>query len=149
MDELDLIIYRVVHDYPGGARGLAPAVGMNAGTLNNKADPAMGTHQLTVRQAIAIQLATRDHRILATEAMQLGCTVVPVADYSNLTDLELLDSYAEWHREIGETAAAIREAISNRRVSHAAVNKVKREIFEDTSRALAFLQRLEWIANHG
>lgn len=143
MDDLDLAIYRVVHDHPGGAAKLAPLVGMNAGTLNNKADPAMESHQLTVRQAVAIQHATSTRRVLEAEAQLLGCAVVPLGDYHQLSDMELLEAYAEWHAEVGETAEAIRDAVAERMITRERVRRVRREIHEDAARALAFVARLE------
>lgn len=143
MDDLDQAIYRVVHEHPGGAPKLAPLVGMNAGTLSNKADPAMDTHQLTVRQAVAIQHATHRLEVLKAEAALLECVVVPLGDYRRLTDLELLEAYAEWHREIGETAAAVRDAVARRRISRDAVRRIRREVYEDAAHGFAFLARLE------
>jgi hypothetical protein len=143
MDDLDHAVYRVVHDYPGGARKLAPLVGMNAGTLSNKADPAMPGHQLTVRQAVAIQHATKDLSILRAEAQLLGCAVVPLSKFEGVSDLELLEAYAQWNAEIGETAAAIRDCVANRRITREAVRRVRREVYEDAAHGLAFLERLE------
>ncbi|MBA1147410.1 phage regulatory CII family protein [Ectothiorhodospiraceae bacterium WFHF3C12] len=143
MDDLDLAIYKVVHDFPGGAPKLAPLVGMNAGTLSNKADPGMDSHQLTVRQAVAISHATKDARILHAQARALGFVCIPCGDYSGLSDLELLDSYAEWHAEIGQTAQAVRDAIADRRISAEEVRKVRRELYEDMARGFEFLARLE------
>ena len=147
MDDLDHAIYRTVHDYRGGAPALAPLVGMNAGTLTNKADPAMEGHQLSVRQAIAIQHATGSRRIIEAEAALLHGAFVPLGDYSDLTDLELLESYAQWHAAIGRTAEAVRGAVAERRISPEAVRQVRRELYADAARGFEFLARLEALAS--
>lgn len=138
--------YRLVHDYPGGAKPLAQRVGMNAGTLCNKVHPAM-QHKLTVDEAVALQAAAEDYRLLYAEAQALGHACVKLGDFSTTSDIELLDAYAAWHAEIGETAQAIRDGIAAGRLTADLVQKIKREAHEDACRAFAFIARLEGVCD--
>lgn len=145
-DSLAEAIYRTVHDHPGGAVRLAPKVGMNAGTLSNKANPAMEEHKLGLLESVPIQRITDDFRILAAYAWALDHAVVPVGDFARCSDLELLDLYTRYHAEIGQTANSVREALAQPRVRAADVAKVRRELIEDMQAGMAFLARLEALA---
>jgi hypothetical protein len=153
-DALAMAIYRTVHDWrpadpaqPRGAVGLAPLVGMRPGTLSNKADPAHDS-ELTLREAIPVMRTAGDFQILAALAADVGHGIIPLGEFSKTHDLELLDLYAKHHAEIGETAAAIREALAapNGRISRKAVRQVRRELIEDAQTGLEFLSRLEALA---
>jgi hypothetical protein len=147
IDSLDQAIYDTIHGYKGGAVSLAPRVGMNPGTLNNKAYPGHDA-QLTLRESIPIQREARDFKILHTYASCLDHAVIPLGDYSRTTDLELLDLYARYHAELGQTAQAIRECLAGEggRITRRDVRQVRRELIEDNQAGLEVLARLEGIA---
>ena len=140
---LDAAKYSVVHDFKGGAVALAPLVNMNSLTLSNKVNPNQETHHLTVDEAVAIQNTAKDYRILNAEAALLGHVCIPLRDFAGVSDLELLNAYAAWHADVGETAFAINRALEDGKVTRAALNEVKREIHEDVQRAFEFYARLE------
>lgn len=135
--------YDVVHDYPGGAVNLAPRVGMNPGTLSNKVNPTIDTHHLSVDEAVAIQFAAEDYRILTAEAYFLNHVVIPLACYDGVSDVELLDLYAAYHAEIGETAEAIRDALADGLVTRKEFDKIRTEALQDQQAMYALLARLE------
>jgi len=152
IDALDQAIYDTVHQYVGprgriGAVALAAQVGMNPGTLNNKAYPGNDDAQLNLRESIPLQRETHDFRILATYASLLDHAVIPLGDFAGSSDLELLDLYAGYHVEIGETAQHIRDAIATGRIRRRQVLTVRREMIEDMQAGLAFLARLEALAD--
>lgn len=142
MDAIDEAGYRLVHDYPGGAPKLAPKVGMNVGTLLNKANPSQEKHQFTVREALAIQSLRGTTEMIDAEAQVLGGVFVRLGDFSGNSDLELLDLYAEYHAEIGETAQALRQALQEKTLTPALYREVEREAFEDAQAMFALLARL-------
>ena len=115
---------------------------MNSGTLQNKADPRMD-HQLTVREAVAIQTVAKDVRILRAEAQVLGHVCIELGEFNGVSDIELLNAYAAWHSEIGNTSRAIALALDDRWVTRAEYEAVKKEMFADAQRAFEFLSRLE------
>lgn len=142
-DSIDDAICQVVHDFPGGAVKLAPRVNMNAGTLQNKANPGIETHQLSVKEAVAIQSATGDVRILQAEALTLGYCCIPLGDFTGTSDIELLNSYAAWHAEISEITQAVVNAIGDRCISRDEYERVRLELHQDAQRGFEFLSRLE------
>jgi hypothetical protein len=143
ISDVDQAKYEVVHDFPGGAARLAPLVAMRPGTLSNKVNPFQESHHLTVDEAIALQHATQDYRIFYAEARALGHVTVPVGDYAATSDVELLNAYAAFHREVGETAKEIQRALADRRITTAELTAIRREMFEDWQRELELLNRLE------
>ena len=147
IDALAQAIHDTVHQFDGGAMALAPRVGMNPGTLNNKAYPDNVDAQLNLRESIPLQRETRDYRILATYAHLLDHAVIPLGDFSGCSDVELLDLYAGYHVEIGETAGHIRTALASKQISRSHLRTVRREMIEDIQAGLSFLARLEALAD--
>ncbi len=146
-DALGEAQYRVVHEFPGGARALAPLVGMNVGTLLNKVNPSMGSHHLSLREAVAISHTTGDYRILHACAQPLHHVCIPLVEFEGMSDAALLDAYARYHADLGETAQAIRDALADGRVTRRELDRVKREFHEDVQAGLEFLDRLEALAD--
>lgn len=136
-------MYAVVHEFRGGAKKLAALVGMNAGTLSNKVNPAMEGHHLTVKESVTLQHTTRDFRILYAIAAALDHSCIPFGNFSRVSDVELLNAYARWHAEQGETAQAISDALADGRITRQEYGRVRREIHEDIQRAFEFLARME------
>jgi len=147
--QLDEAMWAVVHEFPrrarrkAGAVGLAPLVGMRPGTLSNKVNPDLDSHHLTVHEAVAIQNAAQDCRILQAEAAILHHAVIPLGDFSCVSDVALLDAYAALHARIGEHAQAIRDTLQDGRVERTEVERVRREFFEVVQAGFAFIMRLE------
>ena len=140
---LDEAKYRVVHDFSGGAAALAPLVRMNPGTLSNKVNPSVETHHLTIDEAVAIQHTARDCRILYAEAHLLGHTCIPLGEFASISDTELLDAYARYHAEVGETAEAIRASLADGRVTPAEFAHIDREMMEDIQAKFELRARLK------
>jgi len=141
--DLDKAKYAVVHDFkPRGALSLAPLVRMNPGTLSNKVNPSIDTHHLTVDEAVSIQAISGDCRILRAEAAALGhvCWKLPEVIFGS--DVELLNAYADWTREIGETAASIQKLLEGR-ITRDKLAEVHREMDEDFRAALMLFARFE------
>jgi len=145
--DIDEAKYRLVHDYRGGSKALAPLVGMNPGTLSNKVNPNVDTHHLTVDESIVLQNATGDTQLIEAEARVLGGIFIKLGDYRNITDTELLDKYAEWIQDIGETSAALRQCFSDRKITKKHLTEIHREMHEDFSRAMELYHRLEAISD--
>jgi len=145
--DLDDAKYSVVHDFPGGSKRLSLLVGMNSGTLSNKVNSDVETHHLSVDESVAIQHAANDRRIISAEARILGGVFIQLGDFSQVSDIELLDKYAEWIQDIGETSAALREALTNKKLTKDSLSIVHREMHEDFARAMELYHRLEAISD--
>lgn len=125
-----------------GAVALAPMLGMQPGTLSNKANPQQD-HQLTLRESIPLQLVSRDFRILHAYASTLHHVAYPLPAESSAGDVELLDQYADMHAELGTMAQAVRESLRDARIRSDEVQRI-REAFDATARAgLCLIARLE------
>lgn len=150
MDLLDDAAYAVVHDFRrGGNKGapaLAPLCNMGVGTLLNKVNPDQ-PHELKVREAVSIQQAAGDYRILQAEASLLDHVCIRLQRYDHVSDVELLNLYADYHAELGKTATAIAKTLADHRVERAELLAVEKAFFEATRAGLAFLDRLKAIVD--
>lgn len=135
--------HAVVHEYRGGAVALASRLGMNPGTLSNKVNPDVHTHHLTVDEAVAIQNVARDTRIIAAEAAALDGVFVPLKRPEHVADVHLLEAYANYHAEIGQTAQALKDALADGRIERREYQRIHAEAFEDAAAMFSLLHRLE------
>jgi len=131
IDALDQAIYDTIHGFaaPGGERGataLAARVGMNAGTLNNKAYPGHDS-QLTLRESVPVQRETRCYQILHTYAA-------------------LLDLFCDYHAEVGEVSGSVRDCLADGRVTREELRVVQQRFIRAAKAGMEFLSRLEAIA---
>jgi len=144
---LDEAMYKTVHEYgttkSGGAVKLSQLVGMNPGTLSNKVNPGMDTHKLTVSEAVAIQHTTKDFRILYAIATILDHVCIPVPDFNNVSDVELLNAYSKLHVEIGQLAHAINDALEDKKISRKEFLNIQKEGTEAVQAYYELLCRLE------
>jgi len=148
--QLDEAKHAVVHDYlrdrnsrQRGASALAPLVGMNPGTLCNKVNPLIDTHHLTVDEAVAIQNAAHDYRILEAEANTLGFIILPVGDFDLVSDMELLDAYTALHERLGCHAKTLHETLADGKVERSEAEQVRRALFEAIQEGFELQRRLE------
>ena len=144
---LDLAIYHTVHEFRAGkhtgAAALAERMGKNPGTFSNKANPAMPTHQFRGSELIEIINFTHDHRILHAIAQACNHVCIELEDHSQVSDLQLLDAYAAYHAEIGDTAQVIRQAFADGQITREEFATIDREMHEDISAMYALRARLE------
>ena len=108
-------VFDTVHDN-GGPTRLGPKLGLSPKILSNKANPRQRANQLSLQEALHLQLVTGDHRILAAMAQTLGYVLVPM-DMPPPSDVELLTLYAQWQDQAGKVHHAIAEAFEDRRVT--------------------------------
>lgn len=142
--DLDEARYRLVHEHLGGTKALGALTGINPGTLANKVNPDMHSHHLTVDEAVRIQAVRRVYGLLYAEARALGHVCIRLEDHSGVSDLSLLDSYAQYHADIGETAQAVRRALdAGEGITRAALEEVRRELYQDAQAGFELLARLE------
>lgn len=129
-----------------GAVALAPQVGMLPATLSNKANP-LQEHQLTLRESIPLQLVARNFNILNAYAQALGHVAYQLPESPHVSDMELLNQYAEMHAAMGVMAKAVRDSLADGNVTNDEVHQI-RDAFDDTARAgLGLLVRLEALAD--
>lgn len=137
-------IYQAAKKYPGGARGLAKAIGAQAGTFTNKCNPNVQTHVLNIQELFSIIDVTGDHAIVKEIAQHYGyvCYQIDAVDEA-LGDAALLDAWANWEIERGETVTAIKNALDDGSISPDEFALIRKEMFDDFQMELALLKRLE------
>lgn len=147
---LDVAVYETVHGYVDpatrqrGAVALAPRVGMQAGTLSNKANATMPDHKLGLAESIPVQITADDFRILHAYAAALRHCAHPLpVDTADAGDVELLDAYAEVNERAGIKAKAIRDALRDRRITRAEVEEIRARFDDEIRAGLRLMQRLE------
>lgn len=125
IDVIDEAIYDLIHNFKGGAPALAPLVGIRPGTLMNKANPDQD-HQLTVREGVVIQQAQRKYHLLHAESLLLNHVAIPLGGYSDTSDIELLNTYAWLHEQIGALATTIRCALDDNIIIPSELRHIKK-----------------------
>ena len=136
-----------------GAVALAPLVGqllgkpVNPTVLSSKVDPQNNTHHLTVDESLAIMQVTKDHSILLSLAHAVGYVCIPVVDtLANTSDMELLNAWANWQRDIAETVTVMQAALVDGDIEQHEVARIKVEVYQDFAKGLELLQRFEALA---
>lgn len=147
MTDLEQAKYDLIHDHPRGAEGLGPIVNMNPGTLSNKVHPLITSHHLSVDEAVQIQLVRQQYPVFEAEARLFGFVTIPAPALDDVSDMDLLEAWANWHADIGETGQEIKKCLSERRVTRHALDRVRREVFEDFKCELELLKRLETLCD--
>jgi len=152
IDPLDQAVYDTVHDFVderSGRKGcvaLAETIGMRSSTLANKASRKEEHAHLNLHEARSVMLATGDVRILEALANSLGYACVPLPTIAATADMDLLDAWAKWSAEFGETAATIKQALEDGRIEHHEIAEVRRELIEDFEKGLAIIDVLKGMA---
>jgi len=147
-DQIDQAIYDLVHEGTSAAE-LASVTNMNAGTLGNKASFSMDNHHLTVKEAVLLQNTRQRYDVLHAECAALNHACIPLGDYSGASDMELLDAYARYHKEVGDMAVEICRTLEVRQVTKRHVADVRKEFFESAQAGLALIERLDGLAEEG
>lgn len=148
---IDRAAYDTVHQFPGGAAALAERANLRNGkTLSNLVKPDNPAHKLGLKQSIPIQIAADDYRILHAYNAALNHVAIRLPDVSSYSDMGLLDAYAAWTADIGQTAEAIRQAL-DAGVTEDELATIYREMHEDFARAYELFARLKTIMkpSHG
>lgn len=139
--------FLVAHDYrPGGAVGLAKALKISAGTFSNEVNPEQETHKLGLRRAVAMTVVSRDFRILHAFADAAGHLAIPKPDLADVSNEDLLDLFLSSAKEGGEFAAAVQEALRDKRLSAADLERLRIEANQYAASVLEIVARVEGLS---
>lgn len=133
--------YHVVHDYPGGAKALAPRLGKSHGHLCHEVRPPReSTAKLGLADALKISEMTGDHRILMAFAESLGyrCVRVEIPAARG----ELLEAVSRFAKETGEALMAMHRAIEDGRVTENEVREFERQVADIAPAAVSLAERM-------
>ena len=150
-DPIDTAVYATVHNFKDsrgrkGVPAIANMLGLRKGTVQNKANPREEFAHFTVKEARALMLATGDHQILYAMARDVGEACVPLPSFAFGSDMDMLNAWAEWQADLGETAKVIDGALKDGKITQQELKEVHDEIVEDFEKALAMLDVLKSMA---
>lgn len=133
-------VFDTVHDN-GGPTLLGQKIGVSPRILANKANPRQKYNQISLQEALKLQLITGDHRILAAMAQALGYVIVPM-DEAPPSDVELLTLYAQWQDETGKIHHAIASAFEDQRITHAEQATIERAFHAAACAGQTYIHRM-------
>ena len=139
--EIDKAQYELVKKHT--AAKIAKRMAMSPHVLASKVNPNTNTHHLRLDEAVAIQLITGETDILKAEAQTLGYALYKIPDELETNDQTILEAWAAWHAEIGETAQKIKDALEDNIVTKKELAGIIKEIHEDAAKAMELLQVLQ------
>lgn len=108
-----------------GVARLAHLTGLNPNTLQHKLNLSCLTHHLNLAEAVVIQSASEDHRILQAMARTLGHVCIYVGPAPSGTTF---DRVMELGREFGDLLAAVQEARADHRITENDIQRCEREL---------------------
>lgn len=145
--------WRTVHDYrrgsQSGATAIGPLVGKASGTISNEVNPDVPSHKLGLDDAVALQHATGDYRILEAMASSLHHVAMPLPDYALCSDVELLIKFSEWQSRMGRTCEHIHDTLADGKITRQEAERIRRAGYRQMQAFLEFLHRLETLVEEG
>ena len=126
-----------------GAFQITMVTGKNVKTLHNQLNTRQLTHKLGLLESAEYQLITGNFSPLRAYAAVLNHTVFPVGDLGIVSDIELLNLYSDWNKELGDVHREISKAFCDQRIERSEFNKIKHEGMEAIQKYFEFLRRLE------
>jgi len=140
--------HHLVHSVSGGAQAVAEILGKSRNTLSNEVNPYMPRHKFGLLDAVRTMKAFNNFSLLQTIAQHCGFAVIPVGCFEGVADTELLDLYANWHAEIGDTAIALKETLADGVISEDEYRRIEKETIEANQASFEFLARLKSLIQH-
>ncbi len=137
------LVYDTAHDFPGGVPALAQRMGMSAKILNNKVKQTVDTHHTTVNDAVKMIDITGDDRIAHGFAALVGGIIVKLADFDNVSDMALLETYTKLMAEFGDFGKDFHATLTDGKITRAEFNKLKEDLYRLHSAAHTLLGRVE------
>jgi hypothetical protein len=130
--------------YTFGAIDLAQQMGVNPGTLYNKADADADTHhQPTLRDVMLATRLTGDMRVLDAMNESFGRAAFDVKPLAHVSDEALLELFLTLGKEVGEFHSAARAALMERNFNAQSLNSIRAEAFDLVSALMTLVTRLE------
>ena len=127
MCQIQRALYDTVHNHKGGAPSLAQYMDIRPGTLSNKVDPAMEHQKLNVFEMLLLMKLTGNYSALTAIAMECGFTLMPIADMSSASDMELLTLYTRLNKELGDIAETLHKNLEDGEIRQSEHDRLVKE----------------------
>lgn len=125
----------------GNTAELERQLNKRSGVLPNEINPKQTGHKFGLMDAITVMTITGDVQILRAIAAQLNYSIYFLADYHSISDVELLNSYSNWHAEIGDVNRELAAALADGDIQRHEFERIERALQESFAAALEFLNR--------
>lgn len=135
MADAEAAAFALVHARRGRARELAQMIGLGEQVLLNKVNPTNDRNHLMLRESVALQIGSGDHRIFFAEADELGYMVVKLPECD---DADIGQASMRAVKEFGDFIGRVEEALRDGSVSKNELRAIEQELIE----AQAHIMRL-------
>lgn len=140
MVDVEVAAWSLVHDFPGGAPALGAMAGIDGTLLSNKVNPNNDRNHLMLKEAVRIQVASGDHRILHAMADNLGELCVPLPA---VNDEDLMKATLRSVRAFGVMMGETERALSDARVTPNELKRIQAAMLESVAHVTALYSILQ------
>lgn len=140
MVDVEISAWALVHDFPGGATALGARAGIDGMLLSNKVNPNNDRNHLMLKEAVRIQVASGDHRILHAMADNLGELCVPLPA---VHDDDLMQATLRSVQCFGEMMGETERALHDGRVSSNELKRIQGAMLEAVAHVTALYSLLQ------
>lgn len=128
MSSLENAAYAIVHASRDSARDIAERIGVKHQVLVNKVSPTCDRNHLMLAEALAIQKASGDHRVLHAMADELGYVCVP--NPAQMQDDDVAHALSSLCAEFGDYLRKVDESLRDGRVTSNERRALEKELAE-------------------
>jgi hypothetical protein len=139
------VVYRVVHNYPGGVPAMAARMGISKHVLQNKVNPNNSTHHTTEKELEEIQMYADSDEIAKEFAGQRSMICIHIAKHEGASDKELFDLIINMEREKTDWLNSIQKALADGVIDPVEFKRIKKESMDHLSAVAEFASRIESI----
>lgn len=138
-------MHNLVHDCSQGAAELAALINKRPSSLCHEVNPNADNHKLGFLDAVRLIRITDSSVLLQNLCQVLGFTLIPIRKFEGCCDIEVLNMYAKWHKEIGDVSQEVSAAFADGKLTAKEYAKILKEGLEAGAAFHSFLSRLEAI----
>lgn len=138
------LAYRIAHEFKGGVVGLAALMGRGDKVLASKLNPNTQTHHLTIEELeMMIDFTDTNYQLAQYFADKCNAVVFKLPDVLDHGDMNLLDSYMQIMKEMGDLAAEFQKAYADGSIDRKEFTRIANEVTGVQARLLAFQSTVE------
>ncbi len=148
--DIDIAVDKTARNFKNekGERGftaLAESLGQNPRYFSNKVSAGYDDAHLNPNELLAVMNQADNYELLHTYARlcRRPQVCVELGEYSDVSDVALLDAWLNLQIDQGQTADAIKKAIAKGDITRKAFNEIDREMHEDITCMFELRARLE------
>jgi len=146
-------IYGEVHAYKGGCAAIAERMrgmgfpNMTGDVLQKKVSTTCDTHHLRVDELLVLMEILNTDRFTVEIARLRFMLCIPMAQFSGVSDQELLDLVFRSEHERGQWAHACREALEDGRIDLREIERIEKEYLDYAAADAELIARLKSMVN--